>query len=791
MSKRVNAPTILVVFGATGDLMARKIVPSIFHLWRNDLLPNQFRVVGFSRRDWSDEDFRSHVKTILAEKYPDAADVEAFLALFIYQRGTFAEAEAYRSLADVSAGIASSWDACANKLFYLAVPPENYETILHNLAESKLTAPCSEAEGYTRVLIEKPFGHDVASSKQLDELLATLLREEQIYRIDHYLAKELLQGILAFRFHNDLLESEWDRSAIERIDISLLETLGAENRGAFYDRVGTLRDVGQNHLLQMLALVTMEKPESLEADAIREARARLLAQLRPLRADEVARHTYRGQYDGYRAIHDVADDSRTETYFKLQTTMTGPRWAGVPVTLESGKRIGITPLKQIVVTFRHRQPCLCGKSKTHLRNRVVFTLEPNDEIKITFWAKRPGFDYEVEQRTFDFSLYEKTEKLQYVEEYAKLLYDAVLGDQTAFVSTDEVRAMWTFVDPIIDVWGAGAAPLETYAPDTDDAPRRAKAALNGDRQKPQVAVLGLGKMGAGIALNLADHDWEVIGYNRHAEVAHAMAGDGIVPADTLADVAAALRPPRVVWLMIPAGKPVDDVLFGAGDATGLADMLEPGDIVIDGGNSHYTEDAPRAERLANLGIGFLDCGTSGGPVGARNGACLMIGGDQTTFDRAEAVFADIAVQDGYRFFDGVGSGHFVKMVHNGIEYGMMQSIAEGFAVMHDSPRNLDLSAVADVYQHASVVESRLVGWLGSAYERFGGDLEPVSGSAGHTGEGAWTIEAADAVGIPTPAISAALQFRIDSETDPSYTGKVVQALRNEFGGHGLAPKPSK
>ncbi|HZL06175.1 MAG TPA: 6-phosphogluconate dehydrogenase (decarboxylating), partial [Coriobacteriia bacterium] len=178
-------------------------------------------------------------------------------------------------------------------------------------------------------------------------------------------------------------------------------------------------------------------------------------------------------------------------------------------------------------------------------------------------------------------------------------------------------------------------------------------------------------------------------------------------------------------------------------------------------------------------------------AGARTGACLMIGGDKETFDRAEAVFADVAVPDGYRFFDGVGSGHFVKMVHNGIEYGMMQSIAEGFAVMHDSPRDLDLTAVADVYQHASVIESRLVGWLGAAYERFGRDLEPVSGTAGHTGEGAWTIETARAAGIPTPAIEAALQFRIDSEQEPSYTGQVVQALRNEFGGHGLSPKGSK
>ncbi|MBW6469489.1 MAG: glucose-6-phosphate dehydrogenase, partial [Coriobacteriia bacterium] len=458
MSKRSDAPTILVVFGATGDLMARKIVPSIFHLYRNDLLPDRFRVVGFSRRDWSDEDLRDHVSGILAERYPDAGSLDSFLALFTYHRGTFEDRGAYESLAQASADVAEEWGTCANQLFYLAVPPENYETILRNLADGGLTAMCSDEEGYTRVLVEKPFGHDIESSNALDELLGSLFREEQIYRIDHYLAKEMLQGILAFRFHNDLLESEWDRSAIERIDISLLETLGVEKRGAFYDGVGALRDVGQNHLLQMLALVTMEQPESLQADDIRAARAALLEQLRPLDADQVARQTYRAQYEGFREIPGVAEDSQTETYFKLETTLTGSRWAGVPVTFESGKRIGGDPLKRIVVTFRHRQPCLCGKSKTHLRNKVVFTLEPNDTITMTFWAKRPGFEYEVEERRFEFSLYEKTEKLQYVEEYAKLLYDAVRGDQTAFVSTDEVRAMWRFIDPVVAAWREGATP---------------------------------------------------------------------------------------------------------------------------------------------------------------------------------------------------------------------------------------------------------------------------------------------------------------------------------------------
>lgn len=784
MERSSEPATILVVFGATGDLMARKIVPSLLHLDRQGLLHPRLRVIGFSRRPWSDADFRDRVRATILERYDDPGVLDTFLERFSYRQGTFADTAAYAALADDIGKFAGEWGGCVDKLFYLAVPPENYQTILGNLSTSHLTSVCNAETGYTRVLIEKPFGHDVESSKALDELLASLFREEQIYRIDHYLAKEMLQGILAFRFHNDLLESTWDRDGIERIDISLLETIGVEKRGRFYDGVGALRDVGQNHLLQMLALVTMEQPETLDADDIRTARAALLDTLRPPLPHEVARLSYRAQHEGYRDIEGVDPGSMTETYFRLDTTMSGPRWAGVPVSFESGKRIAPGPLKRIVVTFRHRSPCLCGDG-THLRNRVVFTLEPDDTISITFWAKRPGFDYEVEERAFDFALYEKTEKLQYVEEYAKLLYDAVRGDQTCFVSTDEVRAMWRFVDPVLDAWRDGAVPLETYTPDTLEPVERAQTALAGATAGRQIGVLGLGKMGAGIARNLLDHGWEVVGWNRTTSVARAMEAEGIVAADSLEDLVGALRPPRTVWLMVPAGAAVDAVLFGTDGRPGLVDLLEAGDTVIDGGNSRFTEDAPRAARLRERTIGFLDCGTSGGPSGARHGACLMVGGDREDFERAEAVFADIAVQGGYRFFEGVGSGHFVKMVHNGIEYGMMQAIAEGFALMRDSGRDLDLEAIADVYQHASVIESRLVGWLRDAFARYGNDLGPISGSVGHTGEGAWTVDTAREAGVPVPVIEASLQFRIDSEDDPSFTGKVLQALRNEFGGHGL------
>ncbi len=776
-------PTVLVVFGATGDLMARKIVPSIFHLSNKAVLPRHFACVGFSRRPWSDDDLRGHVRGIIAERYPGTAPeaAEEFLGMFTYSQGAFDDEAAYEALALHLKSIDDAWGMCTNKLFYLAVPPEHYETIFRRLAESGLTEACSDLAGWTRVLVEKPFGNDEDSSQALDELLASLFREEQIYRIDHYLAKEMLQGILNFRFTNNLFEMSWDRTAIESIDITLHETLGVEKRGRFYDGVGALRDVGQNHLLQMLALVTMDQPADPGPHAIRTARAAAIRELlRPLSAEEVASQTYRSQYTGFRQIEGVEPDSTTETFFRLVTELAGPRWAGVPVTLESGKRMQAVS-KQIAVTFRHPHPCMCTGGR-HYRNRVVFTLEPSDEIKIEFWAKKPGFDNELEKREFRFFLYEKEEKAQYVEEYARLLMDAFRGDQTLFVSTDEVRAMWEFIDPVVRAWREGATPLATYEPDTWQAVEAADVALAHRHAAGSVGVVGLGKMGAGIALNLRDHDWIVHGYNRSYAKAEALETKGIRPARSLADLVATLPAPRVVWLMLTAGAPVDEVLFEPG---GLAELLSPGDIVIDGGNSFYKDAATRADRLAERGIRFLDCGTSGGPGGARTGACLMIGGRTEDFELVEPLFADLALHDGYRFFEGHGAGHFVKMVHNGIEYGMMQAIAEGFQIMHNAAFDLDLERVAEVYQRGSVIESRLVGWMLDAFREFGQDLEGVSGSVGHTGEGAWTVRTAEEMSLEDRVIRGALEFRIESEKDPSYAGQVLSALRNRFGGHAM------
>lgn len=783
---KAHFPTIFVLFGATGDLAIKKIIPALFDLFAAKKLPPLFNVVGFSRRAFSHDDYRGFIAEIV-RKYKGAAcsdeELKKFLKIFWFISGRFDASEDYRTLGAFLGNLDGEWKTCANKLFYLSVSPEFYKTICLELSRSHLTDPCSPEEGWTRVIVEKPFGKDLKTAEELDRLLGKLFEEVQIYRIDHYLAKEMIQNILTFRFSNDLFEHQWNRNFIERIDIRVWETLGVEERGAFYDGVGALRDVGQNHLLQMLAFVTMREPKSLDSFAIRAERADLLRKLIPITVKEMPLKTARAQYEGYRTIKDVDSSSMTETYFKVMAEVDDDEWRGVPITIESGKRMG-ERRKEIIVYFKHPAPCFCPPNTEHQRNRVIFSMEPHEGITIEFWSKKPGLSYQLEQRSFDFLLRGNTRHTQYVEEYQKLLMDCIEGDQTLFVSTDEMNAMWKFVDPIVSAWRKNTIPLASYPPDTSLASDQALPAETSEGTSAplkEIGIVGLGKMGANLARRLHSQGWRVVGYNRSFEVSEALANEGVLEAvSSLQELGEKLGQKRCIWLMVPAGKPVDEMLFGKG---GLTSFLKAGDTVIDGGNSHYLDDGPRAKKLAAKKIQFLDVGTSGGPKGALEGPCLMIGGTETAFKRYEVLFRDLSKNGSYAFFPGVGAGHFVKMVHNGIEYGMMQALAEGMAVLKKSAYRIDLSKVAWIYNEGSVIASRLVGWLISGFKKHGQDLKDISSTVAHTGEGAWTVEAGKKLKVPTPIIAGSLQFRKKSARNKSYTGKVLSLLRGEFGGH--------
>ena len=292
----------------------------------------------------------------------------------------------------------------------------------------------------------------------------------------------------------------------------------------------------------------------------------------------------------------------------------------------------------------------------------------------------------------------------------------------------------------------------------------------------QIGYYGLGKMGLNMALRLKEKGWEVIASNRSQEPRDQAKEQGLEIVETLADIPAKLSVPRLIWLMV-SHKAVDEVLDE------LLPHLEKGDVIIDGGNSFFKDSIRRAAEVEEKGFKWLDIGTSGGPGGARDGACLMIGGNKEVYETYTELFSDIAAPNAFAYFGKAGAGHFVKMVHNGIEYGMMQAIGEGFELMKKSDFNLDLAKVAKLYNHRSVIESRLVGWLENAYKEEGVDLSGISGEVSHSGEGLWTVETAKEMGISVEVIAKSLEFRVKSQGNPSYTGQVVSALRNQFGGH--------
>lgn len=779
------SPTNIIIFGATGDLMARKIVPSLFFLFQSEKLPSRIAITGFSRKNFSDEMFRDYIFDILKTKEVVAgkSEIEGFLKLFHYKQGDFSNLADYELAKVHLNAIDNGWGVCSNKIYYLAVPPQIISLIVDNLTKSNLSNPCGGVGGWARIIVEKPFGQDEASAKKLEEVLHKF-KESQIYRIDHYFGKEMVQGILNFRFSNNLLENSWDNKHIEKIEMRVWESIGVEDRGAFYDSIGALRDVGQNHLLELLALLTMENPTKT-GGSLQSERAKVLNKLVRPTLDQAKKTSFRAQYKNYQAINGVKSDSQAETYFKFKTEISSRRWKGVPIIIESGKRMGLVQ-KEISVIFRHPPACLLCPSDVGANNKVIFSLHPDQGIKIDFWAKDPGFHVNTKKRSFNFMLYEQKTKQPYVEEYAKLLLDCMQGNQDWFVSKDEVSAAWKAIDTLLLAWEKNLLPLHSYSPDTNTISQEADLFLKEqDVVIPrEIGIIGLGKMGSNLALRLMEKGWRVVGYNRSIEEIKKLEQVGLIGAEGIQALVGKVNTKRkVIWLMIPAGSSVDEVLFSD---LGLVKYLKQGDIIIDGGNSFYKDTIKRAEQLTQYGINYIDCGVSGGPSGARNGACLMIGGERKIFSELESLFRTIAKVNGYEFFDGVGAGHFVKMVHNGIEYGMMQAIAEGFNLLKKSKYNLNLTKIANIYNNGSVIESRLIEWLENAFLEHGEGLEKISGSVAHSGEGEWTVKTAEEMEQVVEVIKQSFEFRLKSKDNPSYTGKLLTSIRGQFGGHNIS-----
>jgi glucose-6-phosphate 1-dehydrogenase len=486
-------PCAVVLFGASGDLAKRKVLPALYDLASHKSLGERYAIVGFARTGMTDESFRSSAgeaaRTISEVGPIDAEKWGKFASNLYYNTGEYGDPQAYKQLAQRLAELELEKKLGGNRLFYLSTPPEVYPSIVEQLGKAGLARP-ENGRSWVRIIIEKPFGRDLGSAKELNSIVLNVFDEQQVYRIDHYLGKDTVQNMLVLRFGNGIFEPLWNRNYVDHVEITAAETLGVERRGGFYETAGALRDMIQSHVLQLTSLVSVEPPASFDATAVRNEKLKVLQSIRPFDLEMVAQSVVRGQYaageingsavPGYRDEHGVSPNSRTETFVAAKLLIDNWRWAGVPFYLRTGKRLA-KRTTEVAIQFK-RAPHIVFRGREAEPNRLVLNIQPEEGISISFGAKRPGTEMNIGNVNMNFSYLEGF-GVSTRSAYATLLNDCLRGDATLFDRGDSVEAAWALVDPILDVWSAAKTATVPLYPAGSWGPREADLLLERDGRK--------------------------------------------------------------------------------------------------------------------------------------------------------------------------------------------------------------------------------------------------------------------------------------------------------------------
>mmetsp|Transcript_7866 Transcript_7866/g.18190 ORF Transcript_7866/g.18190 Transcript_7866/m.18190 type:complete len:707 (-) Transcript_7866:728-2848(-) len=691
------------------------------------LLPKDTTVIGYARSKLTDDGLRDRLRPFLLKKASEDA-VERFLKICHYQGGSsYGDVEAYKVLNSTMEQHESdnAQNATFNRLFYFAIPPNVFAETGIAIKQTSMQDP---KKGWTRMIVEKPFGRDLGSFETLNKTLSEHFTEDHLYRIDHYLGKEMVQNLSVLRFSNTWFERVWNANDIRCVILTFKEPFGTEGRGGYFDQYGIIRDILQNHLLQVLTLMTMEAPTTVEGPnagkAIRDAKVAVLNAIPPITLEDVVL----GQYEGYADDPTIENkDTNTPTFAMVRLWIHTPRWHGVPFILKAGKALNERKAEMRIQFKDAPAANYLFQGLKCPRNELVMRLQPHESVYMKTNVKSPGFAANPVQSeleiNYDTRFFEGTTKMANPDAYTRLILDVLQGKHASFVRDDELRRAWQIFTPLlhriekenirpITYKQGGRGPPEadafiakhagyvrnedyvfldptgsirTESSETTKLLPPPPANIPED-EKCDIGLWGLAVMGQNFALNMASHGFKVAVGNRSpakVDVTVQRAKDEgdlpIVGSHDVKDFCAHLRKPRKVIILVQAGKPVDETIAK------LSQCMEPGDLIIDGGNEWFPNSIKRAKYLEPKGIHFMGMGISGGEEGARNGPSLMPGGPKDAYDMVEEILTKCAAQTASGpcagYLGPVGSGNYVKMVHNGIEYGDMQLIAEVYDVL--------------------------------------------------------------------------------------------------------------